>query len=96
MTFTSTINFFFDEEYKWMFNASPFKYGLFITCVSFRATWCGILTVVPCTVNFLFSHLVNKLVTLNQKLFKITASVISYMFNYFSFSNSCTWQKFET
>jgi len=66
------------------------------TCVSFRAAWCGILTVVPYTVSFLFSHLVNKLVTLNYKLFKITASLTSYMLNYFSFSNSYTWQKFET
>lgn len=67
---TSTINFFFDVEYRWMFDASPFKYGLFITCVSFRAAWCRNLTVVPCTVSFLFSHLVNKLVTLNHKLLR--------------------------
>ena len=53
-----------------MFDASPFKYGLFITCVSFRAAWCRNLTLVPCTVSFLFSHLVNKLVTLNHKLLR--------------------------
>ena len=70
MTFTSTINFFFDVEYRWKFDASPFKYGLFITCVSFRAAWCGILTVVSYTVSFLFSHLVNKLGTLNHKLLR--------------------------
>jgi hypothetical protein len=67
---TSTIHFFLDVEYRWMFDASPFKYGLFITCISFRAAWCRKLPVVPCTVSFLFSHLVNKLGTLNHKLLR--------------------------